>query len=421
MATSTTQMTAASTHLDYAHNVACWLATFIAVGLMFSPPLANLAELLLVATVLSAPSLRLRLRQACRRPLILAALAFGVCIVLGMFYSVAPPKEAWSMLSGWRKLLLLPLALALFGEARCKQRFLLVFVGVAALSTIPSFAAWWLDLNLLTSDMEPGILLRNHASQGIIYAVAAFSATVLALEQRKWRRLLLVAVVLLIANIILVTPGRSGYLVLLVCAVAMSFSGYFLPMRNARSRMALALLVLTSLLALLALAPTSRQGILNAVRETEHYDQAKEVTSMGIRVIFWKNSIELLRARPIVGYGTGSFPSIYAAKVRGRPGIEGTLTGDPHNQFMKIMAEHGLIGLVLFLALLLAALREPTPQPWRLLGVGVLFAWCATSLANSHFSTFTEGSFIYLWLGAMLAGVVPRSAAGEDKSRTAHP
>ena len=37
------------------------------------------------------------------------------------------------------------------------------------------------------------------------------------------------------------------------------------------------------------------------------------------------------------------------------------------------------------------------------LSVGVLLAWCGTSLFSSHFSTFTEGRFIYLWLGVLLA------------------
>jgi hypothetical protein len=36
--------------------------------------------------------------------------------------------------------------------------------------------------------------------------------------------------------------------------------------------------------------------------------------------------------------------------------------------------------------------------------VAVLAGWCATSLANSHFSTFVEGRMLFFWLGAMLAG-----------------
>jgi hypothetical protein len=32
-----------------------------------------------------------------------------------------------------------------------------------------------------------------------------------------------------------------------------------------------------------------------------------------------------------------------------------------------------------------------------------VIGWCATSLANSHFSTFVEGRLLFFWLGAMLA------------------
>ena len=42
-------------------------------------------------------------------------------------------------------------------------------------------------------------------------------------------------------------------------------------------------------------------------------------------------------------------------------------------------------------------------QPYRLIVLTTLTGWCATSLANSHFSTFHEGHFIWFWLGAMLA------------------
>jgi O-antigen ligase len=84
--------------------------------------------------------------------------------------------------------------------------------------------------------------------------------------------------------------------------------------------------------------------------------------------------------------------------------MEGMPSHDPHNQFLKIAAEHGLLGLLIFLALLVSAFRQRgAPPPYRLLGLGVLAAWCASSLFNSHFSTFAEGRFIWLWLGACLA------------------
>jgi hypothetical protein len=39
----------------------------------------------------------------------------------------------------------------------------------------------------------------------------------------------------------------------------------------------------------------------------------------------------------------------------------------------------------------------------RIIAVGMLLGWCATSLLSSHFKTFSEGHLLALVLGAMLA------------------
>ena len=70
---------------------------------------------------------------------------------------------------------------------------------------------------------------------------------------------------------------------------------------------------------------------------------------------------------------------------------------------MKILAELGSIGFLIFIAFLASTLLQKVKPFYFHLGLGVLIAWCATSLFSSHFSTFTEGRFIYIWLGIMLA------------------
>lgn len=390
-----------------AHAIACWLMSAVAVGLLFSPPLANLAELLLLITVLSSVDLRRRVMATWRLPLVKAVLAFYVVILVGIAYSIAPPGVAASMAGGWRKLLLLPLALALFEDAHWKTRFLVLFVGVVTFAAGASFLlwAWRIPVPIVGAEEFPGVLLRNHATQGMMFAVGAFGAVVLAFHDgsRRWRPLLLACSFLLLANILLATPGRSGYLVLLVCTLSAVAGVLFYGRRPGFRQVALVAMAAGVVLAALALTPASRDRIDQAVRELQQYDQAKEETSMGIRVIFWKNTLELIRERPFLGYGTGAFGEAYGRKVAGQTGLAGTVAHDPHNQYMKIVGEHGLLGLAVFLGILLAALRQRVPAPWRLLALGVMAAWCATSMANSHFSTFAEGTFLYVWLGVMLA------------------
>ncbi|MDD5329774.1 MAG: O-antigen ligase family protein [Sulfuricella sp.] len=386
-----------------AHAAACWLAIAAVLALLFSPPLANLAELSLGLLILASADLRRRVVDVWRQPVARAVLVFYAVICVGLVYSIAPSPVALSMWGGWRKLLLLPLVLALFDDPRWKRRFLLVFVGVVTLCAMVSFPAWLAHYSI--PKMEPGVLLRHHATQGMIFGVAAFCAAVLALraESASMRLPLAACAVLLAANIALVTPGRSGYVVLLVCTVAALANFLFAGKRPGAKAIAGAGLVFLAVVAGLALAPTSRDRIAQAFHEARDYRQQTENTSMGIRMIFWNNMPDLIRQRPLLGYGTGAFGTAYDRLVAGRPGLAGTPTGDPHNQYMKVVAEHGLVGLAAFLAILPAAWRQRPSSPYRLLGLGVLAAWCATSLANSHFSTFSEGSFIYLWLGAMLA------------------
>lgn len=399
------------------HTVACWLVFAVVIGLVTAPPLANLAELLLVIVMLSSSELRRRLWQTWQQPLVKWLLAFYAMILIGLLYSIAPSGTAGSMASGWRKLLLLPLALALFDDGRWKFRFLSAFTAAMAICAIASFIVLVLHIDVPIAAMEPGILLRNHATQGMVFAVAAFGAALMALEVtwRKYRPLFIAETILLIANVILVSTGRSGYLVLLICTLTGLIGWIFNKHRPGFKELALAGLAAILVVGALFVAPSSRERIALAIREVQQYNQATEVTSMGIRVIFWKNTIELIGERPLLGYGTGAFGEAYGHKVAGRTGVAGTPAGDPHNQYMKIAAEHGLIGLGIFACFLITALRGRVPGPWRIMNIGVLLGWCASSLANSHFSTFAEGSFIYAWIGIMLSGMND-TAEAENKA-----
>jgi O-antigen ligase len=388
------------------HSAACAMTIAIAIGLLFSPPVTNLAEFLLVVVVMSSAELRQRLWATWRQPIVKMALFFYVVIAIGVLYSIAPTSVALTILNGWRKLLLLPVALSLFPEIQWKRRFLEIFVGVLCLCAVVSFGMWLMNISLSAFPTEPGVYLRNHATQGMMFAVGAFAALFLALDSQtvQMRRNFFIVATVLVANIVVVTPGRSGYMVLLVCT-AMAILGYFFSGQNRRGFKGafIVLLLGFGILAALVLSPKSRERIELATYEVQHYAQSTKPTDMGIRVIFWKNTVELIRDNPLIGYGTGAFKEAYGRKVAGQEGVAGTESSDPHNQFMKIATEHGLIGLGIFLALIVTALRQPCSQPWRLLGAGVLVAWCATSLFNSHFSTFSEGTFIYVWLGVMLA------------------
>ena len=75
-------------------------------------------------------------------------------------------------------------------------------------------------------------------------------------------------------------------------------------------------------------------------------------TSMGSRIIAWKNAIELIKEHPLLGVGTGGYEPAFVDHVKDQKGQENFLHHDPHNQFLKILAELGIVGLVIFLSFL---------------------------------------------------------------------
>ncbi len=191
---------------------------------------------------------------------------------------------------------------------------------------------------------------------------------------------------------------RSGYLALAVTSVAVA-----LGLWRGRARGVALAGVLVLLLAALQFSPIINQRIEQGVHEMTQTDGA-QLTSMGIRVVMWETTTAIVREAPLIGHGLGSFPEQYRRIVSERyKGWKATLTEDPHNQYLLILAETGLLGLAAFSWFLFSALRQPASGPFRLVGIALLLAWCLTSLFSSHFHTFNEGHLIAILLGVCLA------------------
>jgi len=71
-------------------------------------------------------------------------------------------------------------------------------------------------------------------------------------------------------------------------------------------------------------------------------------TSIGHRIVFTKNTMEMIKASPFFGVGTGDFPAEYTKiNLINSPAVKSTV--QPHNMYLYVQAQLGLIGLVSFL------------------------------------------------------------------------
>jgi O-antigen ligase len=382
-------------------DLARWMVIFLSITILFSPFLTNVLEITLFGLCLFNKEIRRRFSDIKKQPLLIGAGAFILMLIIGCFYSVADYQDTLRSLWGWRKILLLPIALSLFADHVWKDRFIKVCVGFIFLCSLLSITSFIWQFEVYR--FPPSIVIRNPATQGMVFAVAIFSIVMRFIYQKRfrvqheWSHIFYM--IPLLISIIFMTSGRSGYLALIVLSI------YFCYRSIVYKKNYWVVLFVCLLIPSLFLNSSIVKDRINlGINEISNVSAAYEKeTSMGSRIIAWKNAIELVKEHPLLGVGTGGYEPAFVDHVKDQEGQENFLHHDPHNQFLKILAELGIVGLVIFFSFLGATLFQRTTPFYFDLSLGVLLAWCGTSLFSSHFSTFTEGRFIYLWLGVLLA------------------
>lgn len=386
------------------------------IGAVVSPPLATVASAVFVAAFFLLPDWRARLRAATLTPLGWGVMALLAALLLGAVFGAFGPqgaRVAFAELLGWRTLPLLLLAAAVFDDDRARVRAMAtfaVFAAAAALATTTTVAIGWGHHH-----MAPGVLLRNTATQAIAFALGAyFCLLLLALRRRalaRWQAAALLAMLgLLLWRLFFHEIGRSGHLLFFVLLLASGLAAL-----RGRLRVAAAVVVPLAAAVLLALSPVVRARFALAVHEMASVEQSREGTSMGGRVVMWRNGLALALERPLLGYGLAGVLPAYQARVqRTEAGWRAEPTTDVHNQYLMLWLEAGLAGPLAFLAFLVGAVRQPTPMPWRAIGLSILAGWCVNSLFSSHFGTFNEGHLIALLIGMFLAVGPARPPVAQD-------
>jgi O-antigen ligase len=377
--------------------VAALMSTSLAIGFEFLTYIAF--------AVLSGP--RRRLVHALRDPIVVALLPFAAMVFIATFYGPASWPDAISALAGWRRMLLLPLAAAVFDDEESKRLACKVFLATCVVGALGSFVTLWGSYRIF-GRIEPGIPFHNYAIQGISLALAITICVAALVRPDAFagdrllgdRRIMALAAAVMMVDVVFILRGRSGYLSLIVMAVAVVT---FLVRGTWRVKARAGLAVLICVGVVLASSAHVRDRVGQALRDIETVDQVPEATSLGWRVVFARNTLRMVRDHPLFGVGTGGFADGYQPYVEGVSGWKGNGSQDPHDQFLKVLGEQGLLGFAALLFLIFRALTCAAPTPYRQVGAAILLGWCATSLANSHFSTFVEGRLIFFWLGAMLA------------------
>ena len=308
-------------------------------------------------------------------------------------------EEVWS----WRKLLLFPMAWVLFKESQLKRVAILTLVAVAG---VYMFFSWAGHLGYVSLDREPSQLLENYATQGVIFASTSLLMLVMLKTESLpiWMKVLFYLLIAgMVTNIIYVLTGRTGYVSLLLLA---PYGAWLVVSRLKWLSAAIAL-------GMVALAlynsDTAKSRVAQGFSEfdTTIAGESEVHTSMGIRLVYWENTLQMISNKPILGSGSGGFSSDYEELVTNDEGWRARVTNDPHQQYLLIAGEQGLIGLGLFLATLGTMLFSIGDDKYRRGAIGILLMTALNGMFNGHFGSFVEGRLFWIMMGVLLCTTQP--------------
>jgi O-antigen ligase len=394
-------------------QIADGLVTAVAVSLPWSTSATGILIVLwLIALVptLDAASVRRELLSAAGGlPVLVWALG-----AIGMLWADVSWSERIAGLSGFHKLLFIPLLLAQF---RRSSQARWAIVGFLASSIVLLVVSWALVLTpglTWRGRLSPGVPVKNYIMQSAIFAICAFALIGQAAELWRTRARLSLVLLLIaaafIANIVYVSTARTTLIVLAAMLVLFG-------VRQFRWRGALGAAVIGTVLAgvVWASSPYLRQRVSAAVEETQAYGASNINTPVGLRLEYWKKSLVFVAEAPVIGHGTGTIPMLFR-RAATPDTVPALITTNPHSQVLAVAIELGLIGTLILVAMWLAHLalfRAGTLAAW--FGLLVVSYNVVSSLFNSHLFDFSQG-WLYVFGVGITGGMVLRAADAAVKA-----
>lgn len=389
-------------------------ATWCAIALGFALPISTAASSLLLAAVLvlfmlSGEYMR-KLHAVASNPVAKACLAFCALILVGCLYGLGDSADKLHYLGKYLTLLTIPLLAALFTDRTSRVRALVAFCTAMLLTLALSYLirlGWLPDGWLPMMDAANPVVFKLSITHGFLMAITAFVLAVGAKHAESFRvRWVLAALAALAAsNVLFMVVGRTGYVVLAALGV------YFLFCRFGRRGIVLAAL---GVLLVYAMAyqwsGVFHERIGKAIAEANEWKQGREdPTSIGTRLNYYSNTLDIIAEHPLFGVGTGGFKVAYDKQVKNS---DMAPSDNPHNQYLLIAAQLGIVGLGFLIWVYALYWREAgqLDPPFAEIARGLLLAMVIGNLFNSFMLDFTERT-LFAWLsGVLLAGVSARNS-----------
>jgi len=340
--------------------------------------------------------------------------------VAGMLWADVSLGERLKGLEPFHKLLAIPLLLAQFrrsGHAPWVSTGFLISCTILLIASYADALSW----DRMHWAGAPGVPVKDWITQSGVFAICVFGLTDALVDawlagRRRLAWALAGLAALFVVDIAYVTTSRTTLVAIPILIIV-----FGLMRLGVRGTLALVAGCAAIVTILWVSSPYMRFRVNSVVSEVSLYRAEDAATSSGLRMEFWRKSLQFVAQAPLMGHGTGTIHTLFSKAVTPGGGASSVASSNPHQQILAVAIQLGLIGAVVLLAMWIAHLL-------MFAQVGFV-AWCGLvvvtqnlvgSMFNSHLLDFTQGWLYVFGVGVFGGALLKQKAMSGLFARETH-
>jgi len=338
--------------------------------------------------------------------LVIAVLLYLLVHVVALLWTADIESGLWT-LKKQLKFLFIPIFM-LFVKREHVKYYILAFLASMSLSEIWSYGIFFQLLPLYggATLIDP-IPLMSHITYNPFLAIAIYLLSYYVLFDHSINRSKKVIYSFFIITMsinMFITGGRAGQVMYFAMLVVLIFQ-YFPKNAFKASSASLFVLVITSSTFYLN-SKIFSDRVDSAVTELSDYKN-HTYSSTGMRISSAINSWSIIKEHPVIGVGTGDYKNEFIkASIKNNLKLEDKLViHNPHNMYVLILVQFGLLGLAAMLYLFYAQIKiaiNSNEEFVKKIGIALPLLYLLIMLSDSYLMVHMTGllfifisSFVY--------------------------
>ncbi len=382
------------------------------VGTMLSLPLTNIfAGLALVSWVFSGSKPGQNWRTDLKNPAVSGALLLLGWMLLSLLWSHAPLQQTFIGIWKYRKLAYVPLMVFLFADAKWRDTAIKAWLGAAIVLMLYALIHILPDpIGDGHMGVHPALPLSTYSyiTLGFVLIPALTVGLAWMMQGRAWvdKSLGAFVALLTVAFVVLAQQGRTTYVTLTALLI------FFILTQLKSTKRWLAMAVLLMAAVSVGLFSTKVQTrVAEVVADSRVAQTTETISSSGLRIGFWRTTLDITKHNPILGTGMGTWADEYRKYVVSTPNTPKIAAsgGNPHQEYLLMASQLGFVGLSLFVAWLGRCMlaSQHLPPSERIAAQSLLVAFIVGCFFNSTLFDSATGHFFCIGIGILFAGYKP--------------